>query len=310
MPTDTPGWTNVTSTITGAPGARTDPASTFDPDGGYGILFGGGTATATYGDTWLLIGRNWVKLNLPVSPSPRGGAAMVWDAADHEAVLFGGSGNSGYLNDTWTFEGAHWTQVHPVNSPPARVGAAMAYDGATHQVILFGGYGNNGYLNDTWVFAGGQWTQLAPATPPSPRLSAKMAYDWADRYVVLFGGTANAASSGGGLSDTWTFSGGQWTQLSPTTHPPVRDDFNFSYDQQGQYVLFFGGWQPNVGAAQADTWTFSRGQWNELYPTPSPPARGGAAMFPDPRLGGEVLFGGSQPSMAYADTWVWRVQPG
>jgi hypothetical protein len=289
----------------------------FDPPGGYTVLFGGADlATATtLGDTWALIGGNWVRLQLALSPPPRQDAAITFDATDHYVLLFGGTGSTGGLGDTWIFRQGTWTQLSPTVSPPARSYAAMAYDAADQEVILFGGVDSatNTIDSDTWAFAHGQWTKLAPAVSPPARAAAAMAYDPTDATTVLFGGTSNFGSNRAGLADTWTFNSGLWTHQAPTTSPGNRINFAMSFDRTTHSVILFGGWSPSLGCNNpiADSWSYAGGQWSQLAPSVSPSPRQGQRGVNDLSLGGIVVFGGenghcSVDPTSLADTWEYK----
>lgn len=309
-------WTDVSAQVAGAPTARSDEALAFDPPAGYSVLFGGQdipTGT-TFGDTWALIGGNWVQLHLAVSPPGRRDAAMAFDAADHYMVLFGGAGTAGGLGDTWIFRGGTWTQLATPVAPSARSYATMAYDAADQEVVLFGGLDatTNAVTSDTWAFSHGQWTQLAPATSPPARAAAGMAYDAADSTTVLFGGTSNFGSNKAGLADTWTFAGGQWTRQAPAASPANRYNFAMSFDRATRSVVAFGGWSPSAGCNNPvnDSWTYAAGQWSPVAGAePSP--RQGQRGTNDTILGGVVLFGGenghcSVDPTSLADTWLYK----
>src|SRR4029077_8038026 len=124
-------------------------------------------------------------------------------------------------------------------SPSARSDMGMVYDGSDGSVLLFGGDYKTANLGDTWVFTGDTWTQLNPSSSPSPRDLPAMVYDAADGYVLLFGG--QDVTNGNVLGDTWKFSNGQLTQLSPTTSPLARSDASIAYDAADGYVVLFGG---------------------------------------------------------------------
>ena len=62
----------------------------------------------------------------------------------------------------------------------------------------------------------GNWVHRTPTTSPSARSGPSMVYDAAIGEVVLFGGY-----NSGGLNDTWTYDGSEWTQLV-AHHQPAR----------------------------------------------------------------------------------------
>ncbi len=123
--------------------------------------------------------------------------------------------------------------------------------------------------------------------PPASRYGAGMAYDAKDGYVVLFGGYTLKSY----LSDTWKFSGGVWTKLTPSVHPSARFDPVMTYDAADGYVVLFGGY--NGTTSLNDTWTFSAGQWTERSPVTHPSARFAASFAFDPADNYTVLFGGA-----------------
>lgn len=284
----------------------------YDAADGYTVLFGGAGAGGALGDTWIFKGGHWSQLSPSTSPSPRSGAAMAYDAADGYIVLFGGSGCGGLCGDTWTFKAGQWTERSPSQAPSPRTAPAMTYDAADGYVLLFGGSnGGATVYGDTWTFTAGQWTQQAPSTSPSARGGASLADDQADGYVVMFGGTSDYQCVCG-LGDTWKYSAGQWSQLSPSSVPSSRYTYSFAYDPAISAVLFFGGWNANGGCGNnvGDTWEFAGGSWTELSPSLSPSPRQGAAMDYDPNVGGALLFGGTNGTCGvsptiYSDTWTF-----
>ena len=305
----TPGWNNWTFAV--SPGARSDASMAYDAADGETVLFGGYDGTGALGDTWIFKGGQWSQSSPTISPSPRYGAAMAYDAADGYVVLFGGFNGSSALGDTWIFKGGQWSQLSPTTSPSPRQYAAMTYDSTDGYVVLFGGDDpiSNTYDQDTWIFEAGQWTQLTPSASPSARGAAGLADDPADGGVVLFGGSSDFQVVAG-LSDTWIFAAGQWSELSPPSAPVDRDDFSFSYDAATKSDVLFGGWSPSEGSQVDDTWQFSAGIWTQVSSSASPVTRAGAAVAYDASVGGVLLFGGSTGGFGItpiyqSDTWVF-----
>jgi len=141
------------------------------------------------------------------------------------------------------------------------------------------------------------------STHPSSRYASGTAYDAKDGYVVMFGGK-NLTTF---FDDTWKYSGGVWTKLSPKTHPSVRGFPAMTYDAADGYVLLFGGYGPSGDLN--DTWEFSAGQWTQLHPKSAPSVRFGASVSFDPAANYTLLFGGLDgvqnlsASKIYSDTW-------
>jgi len=113
--------------------------------------------------------------------------------------------------------------------------------------------------------------------------------------MVLFGGFCN-------VSDTWIFNGTTWTQLSPATSPPARDQAPMAYNPATGDMVLFGGYG-NSGYL-SDTWTFDGTTWTQLSPATSPSSRCGAMAY-DPATGDMVLFGGYGNSGYLSDTWTF-----
>lgn len=200
---------------------------------------------------------------------------------------------------------SRWVQVHPTATPSARGEATMVYDAATRQMVLFGG---DTLVGDTWMWDGQDWLRQQPATSPPGRSNAAMAYDEARGEVVLFGG----GRPGILLGDTWTWNGRTWTQRQPSMSPAPRDGASIAYDSLHHTIVLFGGHAApasgSTGSGQTlnDTWIWDGGNWAELHPATSPPARERAAMAYDARAGEVVLFGGLGLNGDRNDTWAWN----
>ena len=149
------------------------------------------------------------------------------------------------------------------------------------------------------------WTQLNPDTSPPGRILASMAYDPGTGQLVLFGGAG--CTNGSPCNDTWTWNGSTWTQQSPATSPPGRDNgASMAYDPATGQLILFGG--TGSSADLNDTWTWNGTTWTQLFPATSPPVRDEASMAYDPDTGQLVLFGGhSVPAgIIRSDTWTWN----
>jgi len=139
-----------------------------------------------------------------------------------------------------------------------------------------------------------------------------MAYDSEDGYVVLFGGCPgygmlNSCGSQT-LADTWAFSDGTWTKLTPYHPPPGRSAAVLADDPSLGGLVLYGGTGPN--GTLNDTWEFQRGEWSQLSPAHSPPALELATMAYDSAAGELVLFGGLLPGSLTASNQTWVFQSG
>jgi len=95
-----------------------------------------------------------------------------------------------------------------------------------------------------------------------------------------------------------------WTEQSPATSPPARDDASMAYDPSTGNMVLFGGYDGSGGYLN-DTWTWDGTTWTQQSPVTSPPARYGASMAYDPATGNTVLFGGVGSGSFLNDTWTW-----
>jgi hypothetical protein len=168
----------------------------FDAVAGKVVLFGGGTSTTSFGDTWEWDGlsKTWTQKYPVHNPSPRA-ATLAYDEAANQVVLFGGNAvGYHYYQDTWTYNGVDWVQHESPTIPPARSDNALAYDPILKRVVLFGGLAGpcedcgEQRLNDTWAWGGVDWTQVQTPLTPAPSSGASFTYDATTRSMLLFGG--------------------------------------------------------------------------------------------------------------------------
>ena len=256
----------------------------------------------------------WAKLKAAAvgAPAARAQPAMAYDPGDGYVLLFGGDGPSRIHADTWDFADGLWTQLMPPSHPSARYGASLVWDAADDYMLLFGGQSSKGgMLGDTWAFRAGAWTQLHPTLSPPARTDYAMTYDAADHEVLLFGGVD--FGTGTYYADTWAFSGGQWTQLSPSTSPSPRAGSEITYDQADGYIVLFGGTADySCVCGLGDTWKFSGDAWTQLTQSVSPDTRYTYAMTFDSALQAVLFFGGWHASGGCGDVTgdTWEFEAG
>jgi hypothetical protein len=208
-------WTNLTASLTTAPGPLAGASMAYDAADGYLVLFGGqGACALTCHATWTFVGNKWTELNPSMSPPGREEASLAYDVSDSELVLFGGLNYSetgtfdNPLSDTWTFAGGTWTYRNPSVSPSARQDAMMATDVAGGGVLLFGGddiyaIAGENYFNDTWQFVDNTWTNLTSSLPSSPpRWWYGAATNDSSDGMLIFGGVSAAGDQGGSVATT------------------------------------------------------------------------------------------------------------
>ncbi len=148
------------------------------------------------------------------------------------------------------------------------------------------------------------WHQLTVVDSPPGRYTHGLAYDNHRNVAVLFGGDSTGSSR---LSDTWEFSGTNWTAITPTQSPPGRAniDQTLIYDSSRKRVVLFGG----LGSSGylSDTWEYDGTTWAQVDPGLSPQRRDSHAMVFDEHRGVSVLFGGySASSSPLSDTWEYN----
>ncbi|HZY69785.1 MAG TPA: kelch repeat-containing protein [Thermoplasmata archaeon] len=306
-------WISLTSKL-GA--SHTPPPTAFaaiadDPRDGYVVMLGGTTASEISNSMWAFSGGVWTDLDgtITVRPPARTNASMTFDSNQSELVLFGGANSTRSLRDTWTYRSSTWLSLTPANltgtnSPSRRTWASMAFDVTSGLVVLFGGLGNGasltGVAGDTWWFNGTAWKlDNATASAPAKRLGAAFAFDNVSGRLILFGGQG---SGGAPLSDTWSFSGGLWTDLTPLVGLPPAARWEpgaaVAYSTPGhpdQLLLLFGG-AATASGYLADTWLIDAAP---LQATPVAVPHGGTDVLV-PVAVSVVAFGGIPP---YSYSW-------
>ena len=289
-------WIPLTN---GTPSARGYTAMAEDAARNKIVLFGGTPdGTSALDDTW-----EWALPDGPWQPvatiGPRPPARFVhglavWSngTASH-SLLFGGASDTGsLLGDTWTWDGATWQAVSAAGPSP-RVLLAMAAEPLRQRVLLFGGYDGGALLGDTWRWDGADWNEL-PVAGPSPRAGHALAYDADHDKIILFGGQ----DATGYRNDTWSWDGAAWS-LVGTNGPVPRRDHALAH--RGHRVVLYGG----IDAANlelADTWEWDGAVWTQTV-AGCPSARSTHVMASDSSTGGVLMYGGSEGTAFYADTW-------
>lgn len=248
-----------------------------DPQNNVTLLFGGlASSRACLNDTWELVNGTWTNLTLSYAPPIDCAGSLVWDARDGYFLQFGGDpglGNTAY-NQTWAFWNGSWHNLTKSVAPHQGFAVGLVYDPLDRYVLAFGGIqGGFGSINYTWTYQGGNWTNItSTAGPaPAPRGFVGLTYDGLRDRVYLFGGRDYLTTSPGyDYNDTWSFSGGKWTEvLNGTTYgPSVRRVAGFAYDPRYGYDLMVGG-ESNAPYAITyeelnDTWIFNGTNWRNV----------------------------------------------
>jgi galactose oxidase-like protein len=306
-------WTDLTKSLVGAPSGRAYAGLTYDPNAQDLVLFGGINGTyVALGDTWLFNGTAWAKVATTTLPPASAPPLLVDDAGDGFVFL-------ATSNSDWKFNGTDWLNVTPSGAlPPTERWAGVTYDSADNCVLVFEGqpvYSATPPTGLTWTFHSSVWANRTSPPPPPARMEASMVYDGSDGYVLLFGGYSFSPGSNGNiLGDTWTFRGGNWTDLTATlkSTPSPRAGAAIAYDARDGYVVLFGGESisckggPNPSfPVCGDTWEFVNGSWALLHPAQAPSNRSNAGFIFDTALDEMILAGGSN-EYGLNDTWAFR----
>ncbi len=243
-------WQNITSGV--APPARTLAGMAYDAKDSEVVLFGGSNGASYLSDTWIFKAGRWTQLNVSSHPAARGSPMMTYDAKDGYVLLFGGYSSGNTYGDSWKFSGGVWSLLNSTKNPGARWSGTISYDSTDGYVLLFGGRDTSGLMSDTWAFSSGNWTEVFPVTSPPARAYSSMAFDSNDGTVTLFGGCSPCGSTPQSLGDTWVYSRGNWTSVTPAVSPLPRSGSAFTYDVADRYLVLFSGGEP--GQVYKDTW--------------------------------------------------------
>ncbi len=196
-----------------------------------------------------------------------------------------------------------WSELN-VERAPRGTYAALAYDAARQRAVRFGGYSPTGGVTSGTVEWNGVtrgFETVRPPHAPPPRARHALAYDAARRRVVLFGGVDAA---GAPVGDTWSYNGGDWSEVTSTPSPAPRSDTALAYDAARARVVLFGGETAN-GSVADETWEHDGTAWIQRV-VASPPARRAHLLAYDAVRQRTVLFGGeTADGTALNDTWEW-----
>ena len=201
-----------------------------------------------------------------------------------------------------------WKRLSVNGSPPAdRVSNAFVFDQARDRFVMFGGA--NGLpvqFDDTWEWdnSAQTWQSVANGTP-SARSVMAAAFDPVRNVSVVWGGALFQPSSVGTFyNDTWEWDGSSWQQ-GPTVPVAGRCGARIVYDTARSQMVLFGG--QGQSSFANDLWSYDGVGWTQLD--------GGGANAPSPRFfhgmaydverDRVVVFGGSDGSTQFGDTWEW-----
>lgn len=280
------------------PSVRGDCRMVYDSIHGHQILFGGFWQTYNSGpgvddETWTFDGFTWRQVHPQIHPAARAGHGMAFDKSRATTVVFGGCAGdnsaacSSLIGDTWTFDGTIWTracwpgctseQCSCTSMPSPRTNAQVFWDDTRGEVVLFGGHNGSADLNDMWGWNGATWSQLNPANRPSARSRGQIATDAARDVTLLTGGS--------GLTDTWLWQNGNWTQAATSGTPPGQ----VWYDEATQQFTSFAPSGTPRGIWTGSGWNVQFGAMTTVGASAAPSFACGGY---NPQQNGFVWFGG------------------
>lgn len=286
----------------------------YDEARGRALLYGGAIGVfpnyIELEDTRVLIGDEWVLLDVS-SPAPkRWEHALSYDPARGVVVLNGGASfvgvpgnpNNHHIGGTYEFDGTNWA-LKTFGGPAARHGQGMAYHAADGRTLLFGGKHD---VLGTWEWNGTQWVNANPTgTAPPPRGFAGIAYDESRAVTVVFGGGDNTFAR---MGDTWEWDGAAWTQKQ-VAGPTPRMGQGMAYDAFRRRVVLFAG-SANPGGRQNDVWEWNGTTWTQrVVPGTRPAPRYIFGFAYDRHRNRFLAAGGQQLNGQFADTWELQGDP-
>jgi hypothetical protein len=138
------------------------------------------------------------------------------------------------------------------------------------------------------------------ASSPSYRFGESLVYDPLIPGDLLFGGYNNSA---GFLSDTWILHdpNHDWGKYGGSISPSKRHLAMTAFSPELGGVVLFGGEQAFAASPLNDTWLFRNGNWSQLHPAESPPAKSGVMSW-DATAGVAVLVLDGYPMQ----TWTFN----
>lgn len=291
-------WTQVTTTGT-APSPRSEAAVAYDTVRGQLVVFGGRTATAYLGDTWVLRDRVW-NLLTTTGPSARSAAAVGYDPIQGAVVLAGGETSAtGLAADTWMLDDTTWTQVGDLD---AVRGARMTWSPAHQRLVLLGGLGATAYSSKVWQFNVDRWTALTTTGAPA------RAYHTLTTLIDQGGIVAVGGTKGEGPSTSnVTLTGDTWSSATENLGPSSRVGVGVTYDPIRGVTVMYGG--IDGGGVTNETWEWNGLSWRQAATSVEPRGAVAPMMAYSTETRELLLQGGSDQTTCEAGvqsaTWRW-----
>lgn len=259
----------------------------------------------------------WTQLSPATSPDPRAGFGFAYDKGRQYSLLIGGysspvSSPSTFYTDTWMWDGTTWTDMAPSTTPTGIMSdialPTLVWDDANQTIMLYYYSGPGPYVFRTYLWDGTDWDEQSPATEPP--VTGSLPPNWLSGAseapgignVIIFGGNGPAGNGG---SETWSWNGSTWAQLSPATTPAIRYLPFMAYDYDRNKVVMYGG-RYSGSLERYDTYTWDGTDWTLKTTTiASTDSGNGRSMTYTTLCSEAVRFGGEITNNGNL-TWLWN----
>ncbi|MGE3172349.1 MAG: hypothetical protein AB7O97_06955 [Planctomycetota bacterium] len=292
-------WDRTSWTTRTAPGMVFTPlcAMTYDLYRQRCVLIAG----TLVDETWEYDGLSFTRVQTAQVPVVRTAARLTFDLLRGRTILF--AGDPGATAPTWEYDGIDWHRVATAQAP-AVDHFAMDYDYARGRTVLFGGrlLSTLATVDETWEYDGVGWVRVSSAVSPSPRQTTAC-FDSSRQAMVVFGGLENSSVGPAARTfDTWEYDASGWTLRQGA--PAGQDATAFAYDSLRSRALLHGGnylYRPMPTSFQWDA-----GRWLDAGGAAGPAARLSPVAVFDSRGGRTVMFGGTDGTVDFDETWLWE----
>ncbi len=214
--------------------------------------------------TWLWSNHQWGQAHPPVAPPRRTGAAFAWDAAMHAVLLFGGEayGDQTLLQDTWAWNGSSWTEVgQGGQAPPASLMSIASYDPVRGEMVLVQSDIHFGTPIHLWTWNGIAWRPRSVLGGPTSPVAA-IAFEPRTRTVIAIAGKCSGFEC---RSQTWSWDGTTWHQLTPAHEPGFAfSNMSLVPDPKSGRLVLLALSSNTPGPAPTETWSWDGRDWVRL----------------------------------------------
>ena len=232
------------------------PTLAYDANHGQVVIFN------NRGETWLWAKNRWTQAHPTVSPSGRIGAVAAWDPLMGAVLLVGGQSyaDETVLHDTWSWNGSNWREFGTRTASPLEGFVfAITYDSDLEEMVLVGSDFRLGTPVRLWTWDGVAWHERKSAGGPVSPVPV-VAFDPLTETVLAVSARCSRAVC---ESETWSWNGASWQQLTPAHEPGFAFSSMTMVDDpiSGKLVLLTV--EPGtIGPTPTDSWTWDGKDWN------------------------------------------------